>query len=320
VDINEPTDTVEAVDALVVGGGPAGLSAAIYLARARRSVVVFDWPREGRSDWQQVNFNYLGFPGGISIRDLTALGRQQAAAFGARFVDREVAALARDGDGFLATAEGSAVVGRAAVLATGVRDRWLTFPGYEDFIGRSLHWCIVCDGYEMQGRRVAIVGNDEGAAEMAEQMCTFTDQVTLVSNSGSLGLPVETAQQLERRGVPVIVGRIAGARARTAGHFAALRLEDGGEVEVDHVFSVQGAEPNTALARSIGVALNAHGYIRVDTEAHTSVPGVFAAGDVTRLFSHQVATAVHEGATAAQSLDYFLFQQDRPRPAGPGSG
>lgn len=300
---------VDHVDALVIGGGPAGLSASIYLARARRSVALFDCVKTGRSDWGQVNFNYLGFPDGVSLIDLLTFGRLQAERFGVQFFDAEVASLTREHDGsFKATAPNVAMHGSGVLLATGVEDRWPAFPGYEEFVGKSMHWCIVCDGYEMQGKRVVVVGNDEGAAEMAVQMTIFTKDVTLLSNSGSLGLPASTVQDLEGNGIRVVVGRLARAKAKAPGEFSAIELVDGREIPLDHLFSMQGAEPNNALARSLGVDLDALGYIKADTEGRTNVPGVFAAGDVTRLFSHQVTTAVHEGAAAALALNYYLFK------------
>ncbi|MCC6312773.1 MAG: NAD(P)/FAD-dependent oxidoreductase [Thermomicrobiales bacterium] len=203
---------------------------------------------------------------------------------------------------------------RALVLATGVADNWPRFPGYEAFVGRSLHWCIVCDGYEMQGQRVVVVGNDDEAAETAVQLTRFTPTVTLLTNTGSLGVHPTTADWLTRRGIPLVVDRIAGATAKTPGMLATLQLERGGELPLDHLFSEQGAMPHIALARSLGAALDEHGYIRTGSEQRTSVPMVYAAGDVTRLFAHQIATAVHEGATAAAALNYDLFLADEGRP------
>ena len=308
MDSNAP---VERYDALVIGGGPAGLSAAICLARACRSVVIFECERPGRSDWSQVNRNYVGFPDGISIGDLCARGREQAERFGATFIDSGVAAIYREEHGFAASAAGTTWHARAVILATGVEDRWARFPGYEAYIGRTMHWCIHCDGYEMRDKRVVVAGNDEQAAEMAIQMLAFQPKgVTLLTNDGALGIRHASVERVRERGIRVNVGRITETRSRQLGHFEALILESGEEIPLDHLFSAQGAEPNTALARSLGVDLTSEGYIKVDSEARTSVPSIYAAGDVTRLFAHQVVTAAHEGATAAHTLAYELHRTD----------
>ena len=123
-------------------------------------------------------------------------------------------------------------------------------------------------------------------------------------------MPLEQIEELRSHGIDLVVDRIVDARSKAKGCFEAVLLEGGEELTLDHLFSAQGAEPNTALARSLGVGLTSEGYIEVDTEARTSVAGVYAAGDVTRLFSHQVLTAAHEGATAAIALTYALYQQD----------
>lgn len=308
MEISQPVDTV---DAVVVGGGPAGLSAAIYLGRARRSVAVFDCRRPGRSDWSQVNHNYLGFPDGISAVELGEHGRNQAERFGARFYEAEVAFLTQEHDLFQARAPDRTVSARAVVLATGVTDRWVQFPGYEDFIGRTLHWCIVCDGYEMRDQRVLVVGNDDQIADLAVQMLTYAKQVTLVTNSGSLGLPPAALHELDAHNIRVVVGRITGATAKAKGVFKAVQVEGGDDIELDHMFSHQGSDPNNALARALGLKLNAEGFIDIDTEGRTSLAGVYAAGDVTCLFGHQVAAAVHEGATVANALNADLFQRDK---------
>ena len=304
------------LDALIVGGGPAGLSAAVYLGRACRSTLVFDCPRPGRSDWAQTNHNYLGFPDGVTVDELTDRGRRQAERFGARFSTARVTDLSRDGDHFVARAAGGTYRGRAVVLATGVADCWPEFPGYEEYIGRSMHWCIVCDGFEMQGKRVLVVGNDDHAAEMSVQLLRFTRDVTLLTNDDEIALSDDSLELLGRHGVEVVADRLVGARPKAPGEFAAVLLASGGEVETDHVFGAQGAEPNSGLAAELGVTLTGNGYIKVDSEAKTNQPGVYAAGDVTRLFSHQIATAVHEGATAAGSLNYALFQQEEAQDQG----
>jgi len=300
-------------DAAIIGGGPAGLAAAVNLGRALRPVLVCDRPQPGRSDYPQVNHNYLGFPEGVPARELRARGTAQARQYGAQVCDSEVVAIKRTQGGFaLEASSGERYRARGVILATGVRDHWTRFPGFEAFVGRSLHWCIVCDGYEMLGKRVVVAGNDDEAATMALQMHRFTPDVTLVTNDGALGLTPEAADRLARRELPVVVGRIASGRSRDGepGMLASLQLEDGRELPADHLFSHQGATPQTALARSLGVERSGSGYITVDTEQRTSEPFVYAAGDCTRLLAHQIVTAAHEGATAAQTLNYDLFVAD----------
>jgi thioredoxin reductase (NADPH) len=234
----------------------------------------------------------------------------QAKRYGAQFSDAEVVAIRRAPGGFvLEGSGGESCRARGVILATGVRDHWTRFPGFEAFVGRSLHWCIVCDGYEMRGKRVVVAGNDDDAAKMAVQMHRFTPDVTLVTNDGAMGLTPEAAGWLAQRDLPVVIGRIAYGRAQDGapGMLASLHLEDGRELPVEHLFSHQGATPQTALARSLGVELSGGGYIKGDTEQRTSEPFVYAAGDCTRLLAHQVVTAAHEGATAAQTLNYDLF-------------
>jgi len=299
----------ELVDAVVIGGGPAGFSAAINLARARWTVALVERARPGRSDWGQINQNYFGFPDGVSIVELGKRGRQQAERFGVRVIDGEVRSVTIDGERFNIVSDKASLRSRGLVIATGVEDRWVDFPGYEQFIGRSMHWCIDCDGYEMANQRVLVVGNDEEAAEMAMQLLRFAKTVSLLTNEGVIGIADALVKELSDSGISLLVGRIVSATSTKRGYFRTVVLEDNSVIELDHLFSAQGATPNTALARAIGVELNNDGYIKVDTEAHTNLPGVVAAGDVTRLFSHQVATAVHEGATAAGSLSYYLFQQ-----------
>ena len=308
VSISSP---VNRYDAIIVGGGPAGLSAAIYLARACRSVAVFECQRPGRSDWGQLNHNYLGFPDGITVVELGKRGRRQAERFGAHFFDARVASVMQEDHGFVINAEDTTHHARGVILATGVTDRWVEFPGYEEFIGKTMHWCIACDGYEMQGQRVLVVGNDEHTSELAIQMLDFRPkEVTVLTNVGSLGMRPSTVAKLHDRGIRLVVDCIVDACARSEGCFESVRLEGGEEIELDHLFSAQGAEPNTELARSLGVELTDKGYIKVDTEAKTNIAGIYGAGDVTRLFSHQVLTAAHEGGTAATALNFALYQQD----------
>jgi thioredoxin reductase (NADPH) len=296
-------------DSLVIGGGPAGLSAALQLARFNRRVLLFD-AGGGRARFHQVNHNYLGFPGGIPARDLVDLGRRQVREYPVAVIDEPVLRADRDEEAFLATAaNGCTYRGRTVILATGVRDHFPLFPAWQDYVGRSLFWCIVCDGYSTRGKRIVVVGNDGAAGVTALQFLEFTAHVTLLTNAPEERLGPAVCQALERRGVPLVIGEIAGVDGQD-GILASLTLQDGRSLELDFLFSLQGQTPNSELAATLGVGLSPGGFILANANQETAVPGVFAAGDVTRDLAHQVCTAVHEGNTAATAANYYLYAPD----------
>ncbi|MFC8914609.1 NAD(P)/FAD-dependent oxidoreductase [Streptomyces sp. NPDC057116] len=296
----------DTADVAVVGGGPAGLSAAIYLARYNRRVLVFD-TGHGRSTHHQVNHNYLGFPDGIATVDLRKLAAEQLARYDrARVVHHLVTAVEGDADhGFALRSQGHRWRARAVLLATGVLDHFPHFPDWRSYVGRSMFWCITCDGYENRGRSILVVGHTDAAAGEAMQLHALTDRVRLLTNSHRDDISETFRRRLAHAGVEVIHDRIKEAEG-SDGRLRAIVTRGGLRLGLDALFSIQGATPETALARSLGVRLNDAGYIVTDSEQKTSVPGVYAAGDVTSLHSHQVAAAVHEGAQAASAAHYFL--------------
>ena len=297
-------------DAIVVGGGPAGLTAALQLARFNRRVLCFD-SGQGRSTYHQINHNYLGFPGGIPSRTFRDLARAQVTAYPVAFIDEPVvAAEAEDGYFVVSTADGTSFAGRTVVLATGVRDRFPAFPGWESYVGRSIFWCIVCDGYSTRGKRIVVTGNDTDVGVTALQFLEFTSDITMLTNARFCGLSDSVCAALERNGIPVVVDEIVGV-VGNGGILGGITLGSGATLELDYLFSLQGCTPNSGLARELGVACNVEGFILADLEQHTNVPGVFAAGDVTRDLAHQVATAVHEGNTAATTANYYLYRPEQ---------
>ena len=238
-------DRPKPIDCLVVGGGPAGLAAAIQLGRLGRSTVVVD-DDAGRSLWSQVTRNHLGFPDGVTAADLRLLGQRQAVAYGAVLRRGEVTGLRRArgrADGFVATIEAadeaepdddapglagnrareqrqgarlgeretrrrSVLRARTVLLAPGVVDAFPTFAGRDECVGISLFWCIVCDGYEAIGRHVAVVGDDEEAIGTAFGLLHLTDRVTLVTGRRRTRAPRRRLRALEDRGAGVIRGTV----------------------------------------------------------------------------------------------------------------
>jgi thioredoxin reductase (NADPH) len=294
-------------EVLVIGGGPAGLSAALYSARFNRRTAVFD-SGYGRSSWHQVNHNYLGFPGGIAARRLRELGHEQLQEYDHVDIhEYKIERMARQSDGlFAAYAQAGVWCGQSVILCTGVIDHYPHFDGWEEYVGRSMFWCITCDGYNCAGARVVVVGNTNDAASEAMQLHRFTDRVTVLTNSHENEITEKFQARLRNAGIPLLHDKIETVIGKD-GQFEALITQTGQRLELDQLFNQQGATPQTQLAVDLGVTLSANGYIETDVEQRTNVPGVFAAGDVTRMFSHQVSTAVHEGGQAAAAANYYLY-------------
>jgi thioredoxin reductase (NADPH) len=342
---------VRVCDCAVIGGGPAGLSAAVNLARMRRSVLVID-DRDGRSLWSQINRNYLGFPAGIPAAEIRLQGRRQAAKYGAGFLLGRVTAAEHDGGQFRLLVEGDVtngvgidaagtdanvardeelgrslgevqagtsevVLARSVILATGVRDPFPRFHGRDACVGRSLFWCIACDGYEAIGCSVGVVGHNEEAIEMALAMLEFTDRITIVAGrAGGFSVSESRLADLTANGIVAHPWPVVGY-PNEDGQIVALELGDPNKtrIPVEMVFAVHTPTARNEMARELGVNLNRLGQIVVDTEQHTNVPGVYAAGDATSVHDHQVSAAVHEGNQAACAANYFLYRPVQKDPA-----
>lgn len=297
-------------DLLVIGGGPAGLSAALYLARYERTVGLFD-AGGGRSSWHQTAYNYLGFPGGIKARELRELGRRQLADYPQVTIhsDCRIEAMQKNGEYFMARGSHGEWCGRAVILCTGVTDHWPKFDGWEEYVGRSMFWCLTCDGYSSRNMKLVVIGNTDAGAVTALQLQRFDCAVTLLTNSDDLGISDEVQQRLQRHSLPLIHDKLASASGKN-GYFTEVQTEGGQRIILDRLFSQQGATPNTRLALDLGARVNEDGCIQVDNEQKTSVAGLYAAGDVDRLHSHQISSAVHEGGQAASSANYYLYPPD----------
>ena len=295
--------SVKTWDCVIVGAGPAGLSAAVYMGRFRRSTLVLD-SGDGRWSYGQINDNYLGFPGGVRAQRLHALGRAQAERFGVKFQDALVTRIEAGADGYRLQLRGGHAGARTVIWAAGVRDLWPDFSGVRRLVGKRLFWCIVCDGWRTLGRSVVLLGNTESAVGTALQFLTYTRDVTFVVDRPRFG--ARCRRKLEEAGIPIRRGRIRRVAAGEDG-IEKVILDDGSELRPDYIFSLYGSEPRTELLRALPVALTGSGYVRIDDKNRTNVPTFFAAGDVSDKHGHQVAAAVHEGAAAAMSANYVLY-------------
>lgn len=295
----------------IVGAGPAGLSAALYLGRMRRSVIVVDAGR-GRSTWHQINRNYLGFLDGIHATALREIGEKQAGRYGAVFHDALATAVTMTGDGaerrFRLTTTAGDITARTIILANGVSDKFPEFEGSDECIGKSMFWCIICDGYEAADKRIVVLGHGDRAATLALELLIFTPHVTLVSWDEKVSIAEERLGLLKDHGIQVYDSTCSVYQC-TDGQLSFVQLDDGTKLELDMLFVAQRMEPNNELAKQLNIRLDEHGFVITDSEQITNVEGVFAAGDLTKLNNHQVTSAVHEGGMAAAAANYYLYEE-----------
>ena len=295
----------EQVDVLVIGAGPAGLTAANYLARFRRSVLVADGG-DARAGWIPLSHNMPGFPAGITGDAILSRMREQAEEYGARIEAGRVDRLAHDGDGFTAALGGRQVRARAVLLATGVVDHHPDLPGVERAIERALvRICPICDGYEATGKAVAVIGHSDKGVREAAFMRTYSDRVTLIH----VGPPGDLTEReaLVRLGISLVETPIE--TVRLEGDRVTALCWNGQYQAFDLVYSALGTSPNAELAEALGVRLAGDGRLEVDLHQKTTIPGLYAAGDVVRGLN-QIAVATAEAAVAATDIHNTLRQAD----------
>ena len=338
--MRSPEAALRELDCVVVGGGAAGLSAAVNLGRMRRNVLLVD--ERDRFLWRHVAYNYLGFPDGISGVEIRRLGWRHAARYGVALLLGHVATATREGDRFRLRIErlpeGDArrhgpgpsiprdaemarifgevppggpmeVHARTVILATGVVGHFPEFPGRDECVGRSLFWCIHCEGYESIDRSVGVVGHDEDAIQTALDLLVFTDRVTIVAGRPE-GFEVPASRLADLAGNDIVAHPCDVAEYENqGGQMRALVLDDPGRtrIPIEQVYTIRRTKAANELSRQLGLALNPLGQIVVTSEQQTNVPGVYAAGDATSLHDHQLSAAVHEGNQAACGANYHLY-------------
>ena len=293
-------DSDEPYDAVVIGAGPAGLTAAVYLARFRRRFLVIDGG-QSRARLIPRTRNHPGFPLGIAGTALLAKMRGHARRYGAAIERGTVDVLTvRDGL-FEVGLKRRMVQARAVLLATGVVDNEPKLPGFERAIaGGQMRICPICDGYEVSGQTVGVIGNSEHGAREALFLRTYTPEVTLIHVGDPKTLPDSVRNDLAAAGLPVIETPIQAVRAEQ-GRIAAFDMEDGSLHRFDALYSALGNTPNYLLAAGLGAEIDAQGRLVVDGHQNTSVPGLYAAGDLVRGLN-QLTVAEAEGAIAATDI------------------
>lgn len=298
-------------DLAIIGGGPAGLAAGIYAARADLKTVLFERGMPGGlAASTDIIENYPGFTDGIGGPELSMNMEAQARRFGLDIAYTGVEEIVRK-DGFfvLKTDEGDFKAG-ALIVATGAKPKFLQVKGERQYHGRGVSYCATCDGALFRGKRLAVIGGGDSAVEEAIFLTRFAEKVTIVHRRGELRATKylqQKARENERidffwHGIPVEIkgeDTVAGVAVKD------VRTGEITELSVEGVFVYVGHSPSTELVKGL-VELDQNGYIITDEEMRTSTPGLLAAGDVRKKSLRQVVTAVADGAVAAVSAEKYL--------------
>jgi thioredoxin reductase (NADPH) len=298
------------LDCLIIGGGPAGLTAAIYLARFHLDILVVDGGKS-RASWIPCTRNHAGYPEGIAGTELLQRMREQACKYGAKVETEYVTKLERDGKTgtFTATWGSGEAIARSVLLATGVANRRPPMDEelHDDALSRGLiRYCPICDGYEVTDKKVGVIGSDSHGVAEAVFIRSYTADVTLIAPDEALRLKPEDNAKLKEAGIDCVDGP-AQAVAITGDCIVVDTAE--GHYSFDSVYPALGSDTHTQLGEMVGAKLADDGCFLCDSHQLTSVPGLYAAGDVVHGLD-QISHAMGEGGVAATTIRNDLCAKD----------
>jgi thioredoxin reductase (NADPH) len=299
-------------DVVIIGGGPAGLTAGLYAARARLSTLLIEKASAGglalTTEWIE---NYPGFENGISGADLSLSMEKQAKRFGLEMTQDTVTGISienRTKKVFLG--ESGVHEAKAIIIASGSHPRSLNIEGEKEFRGRGVSYCATCDGAFFRGEKVAVIGGGDSAVEEAIFLMKFADEVFIVHRGESfraskIALERASSKQKLKYLFQTVAEKIEGDASVSALHVRNVVTGEKGVLQVKGVFIYIGYTPNTGYLKGL-VELDRDGYVITDGKTATSVGGIFAAGDVRQGSLKQVTTAVGEGATSAIMAEKYI--------------
>ncbi len=307
----EMNDQGHNFDTIIIGAGPAGLTAAIYSSWLGLDTVVLDAGVAGGKASEAHNIeNFPGFEEGIKGRELTEKMRKQAVRFGAKIIEtEEVVGLDLNGAIKRATTRKRTYLSRAVIIATGTQKRKLRVPGETEFLGRGVSYCVVCDGPFFRNAGAAVIGNGQEAAIDALFLADIAKRVTIVTHSKELKVEGALDRQLrDKANVEIINGQVAAILGdKIVKSIRIIEKDSQREIEkdVNGVFISLGGVPMTEVVKRAGLKVDKNGCLTVDRMLRTNVEGVYAAGDCT-CGGMQVVTATGEGAMAAMKVSAYV--------------
>lgn len=306
---------MEQVQCCIIGAGPAGLSAAIYTARAGLDTLVVGCDPKVAGDYDIDN--YFGFPETISGHELISRGVRQAQRFGARIACQRALALHMTEDGaFACTTDQGEYLAQAIIIAAGVARMRPDIEGLADYEGKGVSYCVSCDGFFFRNRRVVVVGEGNYAANQALELTTFTPDVTVITQGKAPEMEAGFAAKLQAADIPVstaTITKLVGEPALSGG-----LLADGTTAPFEGLFVAMGQASSLDFARTLGVTTQG-AFLEAGHDQKTNIPGVFAAGDCVGRFM-QISVAVGEGAKAGRAaIAYVRERIDAQAAAGKAS-
>lgn len=301
-------ETTAPDDCIIIGAGPAGLTAAIYLARYHLSIRLFD-SGESRAAWIATSHNHAGYPEGINGKELLSRMREQARLYGAIREEKRVEHLAKVGDCFVVGTDSGTYRARTVLMATGVvnrRPESLEPEIHDEALARGLlRYCPVCDGYEVTDRRVAVIGTGEHGTAEALFLRGFTRDITLVSPHGDHDIDDECSTKLDDAGIVRVAGPCGGFAIE--GEQLAFDTAKG-RMAFDSAYPALGSHVRSELAKAAGARIGEDNCLITDDHYETSVPGLFAAGDVVRGLD-QISNAMGQAGVASTTIRNHLAQE-----------
>jgi thioredoxin reductase len=298
------TDTHSTYDVLVLGGGAAGLSAALVLSRARRTVAVVDAAQPRNAPAAHLH----GFltRDGTPPRELLAAGRAEVEGYGGEVLPGTVTRITRDPHGFVALlVDGTRLRARRLLVATGLRDELPDVPGLRERFGRDVLHCPYCHGYEVRSRQVGVLAGSPGSLHQVQLVRQWADDVVYFAHG--IALTVDQREQLVARSIGVVDGVVTGLDVRKD-QLAGV-IVDGITIARQTLFVAPRFVPSSDLLVDLGCDVDENGWVTVDATGLTSVPGVWAAGNAVNPRA-QVITAAGEGSAAAIALHNSLVEED----------
>lgn len=301
------------IDTIMIGAGPSALAAAIYTTREDIDTVLYEKAVIGglAAITDQVD-NYPGFPDGIHGLQLAEQLQKQAERFGAKIEFGEASAISDAGDYKVVTIDDQPVKARSVLIATGSQYNKLHVPGEEEFYGRGVHYCATCDGAFYRDKKIVAVGGGNSGFQEAMFLTRYASHIDLLVRStvkASEVLQREMQKYVDEGKITIHLSTTVESINNTDTKISSVTVNEHGEtkqIEADGVFVFVGLKPNTAFLQDSAITLDEFGHIVTDKKLETSMPGVFASGDVRSGATMQVASAVGEGATAALSIREYL--------------